>query len=139
MAVKVGKGGKNKIHEHPNACSNGLDKNPQNIYKGGGNRNLISAVNLNLKAQGYEAAKKHEITETFLIMLNLPLSKVMEIAKQTNDEYPMLYKIVAKELRGKRGATMLERMLDRAIHKPTQSIDIDGSIISTTLKVEYID
>jgi len=35
-----GNGGNRRIHEHPNANTNGLDKNPQNINKDGRNRTL---------------------------------------------------------------------------------------------------
>ena len=43
----------------------------------------------------------------------------------------MLYKLCAKELLGKRGAEMLEKLLDRGIGKATQTIDMNAEIKAT--------
>lgn len=101
----------------------GFDKNPQNINRTGANRKLISTINKELLEEGFELANKQDIVDCYLTLINLPFSKIKEISDIKNDDYPMLYKLVSKEMLGKRGMDMLEKLLDRAIHKPQQSID----------------
>jgi hypothetical protein len=105
----------------------GFDKRPENINRKGRPRKLISFVNTNLKKEGYKTASLDEVKEAYLTIINLPLSKIMDIARKENDEYPLLYKLIAKELTGKRGAEMLEKVLDRALGKAIQSIDHEFS------------
>ena len=101
----------------------GFDKNPQNINRTGANRKLISTINKELSEEGFEIANKQDIVDCYLTLINLPFSKIKEISDINNDDYPMLYKLVSKEMLGKRGMDMLEKLLDRAIHKPQQNID----------------
>ena len=103
----------------------GFDKNPQNINRTGANRKLISTINKELNEQGFEVAKKQDVVDCYLTLIQLPFSKVQEIAKIDNDDYPFLYKLVAKEMMGKRGADMLEKLLDRSLGKSMQSINHD--------------
>lgn len=102
----------------------GFDKNPQNINRTGANRRLISAINLEMKQQGYEETNNKEIISAYLTLLNLPISKIKEISNVKNDNFPMLYKLVAKEMLGKRGLDMLEKLLDRAVGKAQQKLDL---------------
>lgn len=106
-----------------NIIGKGFDKRPENINKKGRPRKLISHINTELKADGYTPASVDEIKEAYLTLLNLPISKLKEFQNVNNDGYPMLYKLVAKEMLGKRGMEMLEKVLDRAIGKAQQSID----------------
>jgi len=106
-----------------NIVGKGFDKRPENINKKGRPRKLISHINTELKNDGYTAATTDEIREAYLTLLNLPISKLKEIQKVDNDDYPMLYKLVAKEMLGKRGMEMLDKLLDRAIGKAQQYID----------------
>lgn len=115
----------------------GFDKNPQNINKNGRPPKLVSHLNAELKKEGYEPVSNAQIVDAYTTLLNLPLSKIKEIAAIANDDYPTIYKLVAKELMGKRGAEMLEKLLDRAYGKSVQRNDVtsDGKEISINLKV----
>lgn len=107
-----------------NLIGKGFDKRPQNINKKGRPKKLISYVNTSLSKEGYKPATDTEIKEAFLIMINLPFSKIKEIADVKNDDgFPMLYKLVAKELMGRRGQEMLEKSLDRGIGRAQQHVD----------------
>jgi len=107
-----------------NVKGKGFDKRPQNINKKGRPKKLVSGINDMLQKQGYKPVSNSEVKDAYLTMLNLPLSKIMEIAKVENDDYPTLYKLVAKELSGKRGQEMLEKLLDRSVGKPDQKIQV---------------
>ncbi len=115
----------------------GFDKNPQNINRAGRPKKLVSHLNAELKKEGYEPVSSSQIVDAYTTLLNLPLSKIKEIAAISNDDYPTIYKLVAKELMGKRGAEMLEKLLDRAYGKSVQRNDVtsDGKEISINLKV----
>ena len=115
----------------------GVDKNPQNINRAGRPKKLVSHLNAELKKEGYEPVSSSQIVDAYTTLLNLPLSKIKEIAAISNDDYPTIYKLVAKELMGKRGAEMLEKLLDRAYGKSVQRNDVtsDGKEISINLKV----
>lgn len=103
---------------------NGFENNPQNINRNGRPPKLVSHINKELLGSGFEPCKVNDIKDAYLTLLNLPLSTIAEIAsKETNTDYPMLYKLVAKELTGKRGMDMLEKLLDRAIGKAQQYVD----------------
>jgi len=117
----------------------GFESRPDNINRKGRPPKLISHINKELEADGYTPAKVDEITTAYLTLINLPLSRITDIANKVNDEYPMLYKLVAKEIIGKRGADMLERLLDRGIGKAPQKIDYTTKGESLNLLKEYTD
>ncbi len=99
---------------------------------------LVSFLNKELQKEGFEPVSNAHVIDAYRTLLNLPLSKIVNIASKETDEYPMLYKLVAKELTGKRGAEMLGKLLDRAYGRPSQSIELRGSrqIIVTNRKSE---
>ncbi len=92
-------------------------------YKGGRPKKLVGYINEELEAEGYDPVKPDQIKQAFLTLVQLPFHRVKEFAHNTKDDVPMLYQLVAKEMLGKRGLEMLERLLDRAVGKPTQPLD----------------
>jgi len=128
-------GGKGNIRPEDN--TNGFQKNPQNAMHKGRPPKLISHVNKELKAEGYEPAKKQDITDAIMVLMQLPMSKIIEIANVKSDEHPFFVKLVAKELIGKRGGEAMEKYLDRAIGKAKQSVDIESP--DGTLSVPQIN
>ncbi len=111
--------------------TNGFDKNPQNINRTGENRKVISSINKELKEKGFEKATKQDVIDAYLTMVNLPYSIISDIANKNIDDYPIFYKLVAKEMLGKRGMEMLEKLLDRSIGKSNQSIELSGNVTTT--------
>ena len=107
-----------------NLKGNTFRDKPERINRRGRPRKLVSVVTDELKKQGYSAVAQSEIKEAYLTLLNLPMSKVKAIADPSKDNHPILYKLVAKELIGRRGQEMLERLLDRSIGRPDQNINI---------------
>ena len=107
-----------------NQTLRGFQKNPQNINRKGRPRKLVNIINHELQAEGYETVKSEQVKECYMTLLNLPFNKIKKMAEVTpRDDMPILYKLVAKEMIGKRGIEMLDRMLDRAIGKATQPLD----------------
>jgi len=119
--------GKNDIHNDPNHNTNGFKQNPENAMHKGRPPKLISHVNKELKTEGYSPATKQDITDAIMVLMQLPMSKIMEIANLKSDEHPFFVKLVAKELIGKRGGEAMEKYLDRAIGKAKNEVDVKGT------------
>ncbi len=99
-------------------------KGDPRINRTGANRKLVSHINHELKKQGYDAVTSRDIIGASLTLMNLPLSKIVDIARKDNDDYPLYYKLAAKELTGSRGMEMMEKILDRALGKAQQKVDV---------------
>ena len=125
--------------------------NPENIkpheFKKGqsGNPNgrppqLVSHITEELKALGYTAVSKDNVVQAYLTVIQLPYEEIQSIASvKTKTKYPFLYKLIAKELIGKKGSEMLEKILDRALGKPTQNNDITTKGKSLNVSILNID
>lgn len=86
---------------------------------------LVSYVNRELATEGYKPVTNREVINAFQTLINLPLEKIAAIANGSG--YPILYRLVAKELHGKRGADYLEKLLDRAYGKAKQAMELTGA------------
>jgi len=87
-------------------------------------RKLVSHINAELKEKGIEPISESQIREAFMMLINLELEEVKEIAS-TSSNYPFIYKLIAKELIGRRGADMLEKILDRGIGKARNHVETE--------------
>jgi len=105
----------------PHKFKKGQTGNPKGRPKG-----LIASVNQQLEKEGFTPASKAEISTASMTIISLPFSKIKEIAAGQGDEYPFFYRLVAKELLGKRGMEMLDKVLDRGIGKVTQTLEHTG-------------
>lgn len=83
-------------------------------------RKGISLINAELEKNGYKPATRQDIETTYLSMLQLAQA---ELAKYAGAEKsPMLVRIIAKAILSKDGFSIIEKMLDRSIGKPNQSL-----------------
>lgn len=86
---------------------------------------LIKHINKELEGKGYKQAQNVDILGAYMMLIQLPIAEIKLIASGTDKkDHPFLYKLVAKELMGKRGADMLEKLLDRALGKAKTTTDI---------------
>jgi hypothetical protein len=111
-----------KGHNYGNTFKKGQSGNPK-----GQPKKVLSRVNEQLKEEGYSAASANNIVEAYSILINLDEERIKAIIGDTT--YPMLMRIVAKEMLSKNGAEMIEKILDRAHGKATQkqeSRHVDG-------------
>lgn len=90
----------------------------------------VAYINDRLKSKGFEPAKKSEIEEIYLHLINLPQNELEKLLK--DQKQPMLVRIVIRNmLDSKRGFDIIEKILDRWIGKPTQSLsNPDGTNIT---------
>lgn len=102
-------GGPGKIHEHPNANSNGLAKRPQDA---GRPPKLVSHVIDELKAKGYTPVTASQIADAYTLMINLDKKELQE--KMLDVDCPILFKIVINSMLKGKGFEIVERLLDRA-------------------------
>jgi hypothetical protein len=84
-------------------------------------KSTLGVVTAELKKSGYKIATRRQVTEAYLLVASLPAEAVMGVAN--NENYPMLVRIIAKEVMSKNGFDIIERILDRALGRPQQYID----------------
>jgi hypothetical protein len=96
-------GGKDKIHEHPNAGSNGFEKNPQNINRNGRPRKPFASINQSLKERGIEPISKSELLNSFQLIFNATEDELQELVE--DPETPLAYKLMVRELRNEKTAS----------------------------------
>lgn len=99
---------------------------------------VFSQIAAEFKELGLERATPDIVAEAYEYLLALPLSEVIEIAGKPREEndLPSIYRLVAKEMIGKRGQEMIKEMLDRAHGKAKTKVDVtsDGESISPFLR-----
>ena len=122
-----------KGNNYGNTFKKGQSGNPK-----GQPKKVLSRVNEQLKEEGYSAASANNIVEAYSILINLDEERIKGIIGDTT--YPMLMRIVAKEMLSKNGAEMIEKILDRAHGKATQKqesrqVDGDGKDVKATVLI----
>ena len=79
------------------------------------------------KERGIEQATPEAVKEAFQYVLALHLLDVKDISGKVEDEtndMPMVVRLAAKELLGKKSLEILREMLDRAHGKSRQNVDV---------------
>ena len=79
------------------------------------------------KERGIERATPEAVKEAFEYVLALHLLEVKDISGKVEDEtndMPMVVRLAAKELLGKKSLEILREMLDRAHGKSRQNVDV---------------
>lgn len=120
-----------KGHNYGNTFKKGQSGNPK-----GQPKKVLSRVNEQLKEEGYSAASANNIVEAYSILINLDEERIKSII--SDNSYPMLMRIVAKEMLSKNGAEMIEKILDRAHGKAIQKqaqVNKDGEDVKPTVLV----
>ena len=85
-------------------------------------RKTINSVNKELEEQGIKPTTANEIKDIYLRLINMEmadLKKLVEEAKQ-----PALIRIVGKKILSDKGFDIIDKMLDRAIGKAQQQVDV---------------
>lgn len=98
-------------------------KGDPRINKQGRPKKLVGFINDELEAEGFDPVKPEHVKQAYLTICNLPYSRIKQMATDTQEDIPILYQLVAKEMLGKRGLEMLDKLLDRAVGKPTQTLE----------------
>ncbi len=102
--------------------------------KNGRPKNLVSSILETLKKDG-ELVTRSLVEQTYQILLSLTQGQLTKIA--TDLKQPMINRIVAKEMLGKKGFEIIEKMMDRANGKPTQVQDITQETKNEIVKVYF--
>jgi hypothetical protein len=104
-------------------AKNGFKQNPQNINKTGVNRKLISDVNIDLENNGVKEATKNDIVSCYLRLINLPVNELKQAVE--DNKKPALIRIVGKAILSGKGFEVIEKVLDRAVGKANQAVDLN--------------
>lgn len=99
---------------------------PWNINKKGRPPLLVSAVNKALEANGIERVTPAQVSATYEQLLNMPMDQLKALV--TDDNCPMLIKVVGSKMTSGKGIEIIEAMLDRAHGKALAKMEISGPI-----------
>lgn len=99
----------------------GMTNNPN-----GQPRKTVWLVNKVLQDEGYEPASKRDIEQNYMQMIQLPMQKIIELAK--DQEQPILIRTIAKNLVSWKWFDIIERMLDRGIWKAIQKTEVEATV-----------
>lgn len=105
------------------------------INREGRPRKMVSGVIVELKNKGVEKVSQSDVKDVFLMLINLETNEIKEII---NDEkQPAIIRIVGREMLSGKGFDIIEKMLDRAIGKSNENINIDSQVpLSINLNVQ---
>jgi hypothetical protein len=119
-------GGKGNI-QHEDGIAFSKENQPPNR---GRKPKVFSELSRDFQARGIEKATPEAVKEAYEYLLALTLQEIDDIAGTLSDktnDYPVLLRAAAKELKGKRTIEILREMLDRAHGKSKQAIEHKGA------------
>ena len=85
-------------------------------------RKTINSVNKELEEQGIKPTTANEIKDIYLRLINMEMADLKVMVE--NQKQPALIRIIGKKILSDKGFDIIDKMLDRAIGRPTQSIDL---------------
>lgn len=122
----------------PKHLRNGFRAHPENINRTGQPKKIVGYINEQFAKMGYTPVTRGQIETACLTLINLPSEELEKVAAGlvkpegnekeptvlNNEQYAIFYQLAAKELLGRRGQEMMATLLDRAIGKASQSIQV---------------
>lgn len=122
---------------HKEARGHNFAANPQNINRNGRPRRiLVSDILERMNKEGIKQVTTYEVKDLYLALLNCNESDLEEIANSS--EQPMLNKVVASAILSKKGFEVIAEMLDRAIGKAEQKIQMETSPLRVKLDLSEL-
>ena len=106
----------------PSDNTNGLQKNKKNINRKGRPRKLISDTIKKMEQDGIKETTVQEIKSVYLRLINHSKEDLQKVIDDKTQ--PALTCIVAENIISGKGFEVIDKMLDRAIGKATQSMDV---------------
>lgn len=108
--------------------------NPQNINRKWQPKKGIAKINASLIEEWYTPATKADIEANYLALVALEHDKLLELSEDNTQPY--IVNLIAKNLISEWWFDILEKMLDRSIGKPKQTVD---SNIQWDLNIKQFD
>ena len=101
----------------------GFDKLPKNINRNGRPRKTINSVNKELEEQGIKPTTANEIKDIYLRLINMEMAELKKLVEDLKQ--PALIRIVGKKILSDKGFDIIDKMLDRAIGRAQQQINVN--------------
>lgn len=105
--------------------------------KNGRPKKLVTSILAELKEEG-ELVTRHLVEQTYQVLMSLTQEQLTRVASDKGQ--PMINRIVAKEMLGKKGFEIIEKMMDRANGKAVQKTESDSTVeIKGIAPMQWID
>jgi len=130
-------GGRGKIHEHPNHAKSTFRERPGDINRKGFKKKAYNSF-IDEHKKTHEMVEKKSIQEVIQIIFNMTKDELLEAAK--DEHMPFTIRAVIGALLDPNSRQKeLSDWRDWVFGRAEQKVEVDASIISSTLKVEYTD
>jgi len=97
-------------------------------------KKLVTTILEELKEEG-ELVTRPLVEQTYQVLMSLTQDQLTRVA--SDKKQPMINRIVAKEMLGKKGFEIIEKMMDRANGKATQEIKSEVDMKGRVLNVSF--
>ena len=97
-------------------------------------KKLVSTILAQLQEEG-ELVTKSLVEQTYQVLMSLTQEQLVRIG--SDKEQPMINRIIAKEMLGKKGFEIIEKMMDRANGRPMQTSEVRQENINETVRVVF--
>ena len=101
-----------------NVAEKGETANPN-----GRPRKTINSVNKELEEQGIKPTTANEIKDIYLRLINMEMAELKKLVEDLKQ--PALIRIVGKKILSDKGFDIIDKMLDRAIGRAQQQINVN--------------
>lgn len=85
-------------------------------------RKTINSVNKELEEQGIKPTTANEIKDIYLRLINMEMAELKKLVEDLKQ--PALIRIVGKKILSDKGFDIIDKMLDRAIGRAQQAVDV---------------
>lgn len=92
----------------------------------GRKKKFVKQILEQFKKDGVQKVGKEEIVDCYMSLINLSIPELKKLVK--DESLPALIRIVSKEILSGKGFDVIERLIDRAIGKPTNVNEHSGNI-----------
>lgn len=131
-------GGRNKIHEHPNAGKTTFKDRPHDINKNGAPKKRYNVFIEEQKKLGNGMVSKTDLKDAISIIINMTEEELIELGKNKNMPFTMR-SIIQNLIDPSTRQRELQDWRNWIYGMASQDVKMENTVVSGELKVKYED